>query len=117
MAQVTWFRAIPITKGVSMSQTDLSLLDSKQFSKAEKHLGLKNAKEILSMTDEELNAKIVYCEVQISDMKAEKEANDAYVSAKSVIKDLNAGEKETATPLKAVKALALAVKQSRKAHA
>jgi hypothetical protein len=100
-----------------MSQTDLSLLDSKQFAKAEKCIGLKNAKEILSLSDEELNKKIVYAEMQVADMKAEKEANDAYISAKSVLKELNAGEKETAEPLKAVKNLCLAVKQSRKAHA
>ena len=99
-----------------MTQVDLSLLDSKQFKKAEKLIGYENAKELLGLTDEELNERIVYCEVQATTAKAEKEANEAYSSAKDVIKVFNAGEKDVVAPLKAVKAMCLAVKQSRKDH-
>lgn len=106
--------AAVVNKALSKGRTDVSLLDSKQYAKYAKFAGDKNAKEILGKNKEELERIIVDSEVSLVQLAQDKNANTAFQKAKETVADFNSGEKDTANPIKAKRALAVAALRSLK---
>jgi len=106
--------AAVVSKAVSKGRTDVSLLDSKQYTKYAKFAGEKNAKEVLGKNKEELERIIVDSEVALVQLTQDKNANQAFQKAKETVTDFNSGERDTANPIKAKRALAVAALRSLK---
>jgi hypothetical protein len=96
--------------------SDADLYDTKEYKKAVKIMGEKNAREFIRRDTDNLKNLIAMNKVHVQDAELKTKANDAYKKACETKSDFERGLRDTKKPLEIASSLAAMVLRDRKEH-